>query len=171
MNKLDLSQYRNQLSFKHQIIRFLWGIVWGVFARPLPKSIGSSWKRFLLRLFGAKIDSTAIVYSSALIYYPKNLIMGPYSCIASDVTCYNVDLVTLEDNCTVSQGAHLCTASHNITKTDNPLIVLPIIIKSKSWIAADAFVGMGVTIGEGADRQSTRLNSSHMQTARMPSAA
>lgn len=147
---IDLSKYHNALSLKHQIIRMLWAIVWGLFACPLPRSIGSGWKRFLLRLFGAKIDSTAVVYSSAKVYYPANLIMERYACLASDVDCYNVDIIRIGANTTVSQGACLCTASHDITNPLNPLITAPIIIEDQAWIAADAFVSMGVTIGQGA---------------------
>lgn len=88
--KIDLSRYHNALSRKNQVVRMLWTIVWGVFARPLPRSVRSGWKRFLLRLFGARIDATAIVYSSAKVYYPANLTMGAYACLASDVDCRNV---------------------------------------------------------------------------------
>lgn len=148
--QLDLSQYHNTLSRKHQTIRLLWTVTWSLLAKPLPRSIGSGWKRFLLKLFGAQIDSTAVVYSSARIYYPPNLIMEKYSCIASDVDCYNVAPVRIGANATVSQGAFLCTASHDITDPHNRLITAPIIIENQAWIAAAAFVGMGVTIGEGA---------------------
>ena len=148
--KIDLSQYHNALSRKNQVVRMLWTIVWGVFARPLPRSVGSGWKRFLLRLFGARIDGTAIVYSSAKVYYPANLTMGAYACLASDVDCYNVAPVTIGANSTVSQGAYLCTASHDITDPLNPLVTKPIVIEDQAWVAAGAFVGMGVTIGQGA---------------------
>ena len=119
--KIDLSKYHNALSRKHQVTRMLWMIVWGVCARPLPRRVGSGWKRFLLRLFGAKIDSTAVVYSSAKIYYPANLVMERYSCLASGVDCYNVDLIKIGSNTTISQGAYLCTASHDITDPFNSL--------------------------------------------------
>lgn len=148
--KIDLSKYHNALSRKHQIIRLLWGIVWGLLARPLPRSLGLGWKRTLLRLFGAKIHPTAVVYSSAKIYFPRNLIMDAYSCLASDVDCYNVDVIHIGANTTVSQGTFLCTASHDITNPLNPLITAPILVEDQAWVAADAFVGMGVTIGQGA---------------------
>ena len=148
--KIDLSKYNNSLSRKHQLVRLLWGIVWGLFARPLPRSVGLGWKRMLLRLFGAKIHSKAVVYSSAKVYYPANLIMEAYSCLASDVDCYNVDIIHIGANATISQGAFLCTASHDITNPLNPLITAPIIIEDQAWVAADAFVGMGVTVGQGA---------------------
>ncbi|MDH6312731.1 putative colanic acid biosynthesis acetyltransferase WcaF [Parabacteroides sp. PFB2-10] len=148
--EIDLSRYHNSLSRKHQLIRMLWAIVWNVFARPLPRSIGSGWKRFLLRAFGAKIHSTAIVYSSTKVYYPANLEMDIHACLASGVNCYNVAPIKIGANTTVSQGAYLCTASHDITNPLHPLITAPIIIEDQAWIAADAFVGMGVTIGQGA---------------------
>lgn len=148
--KVDLSRYHNALSRKNQVVRMLWTIVWGVFARPLPRSVGSGWKRFLLQLFGARIDATAIVYSSAKVYYPANLTMGAYACLASDVDCYNVAPITIGANSTVSQGAYLCTASHDITDPLNPLVTKPIVIEDQAWVAAGAFVGMGVTIGQGA---------------------
>lgn len=93
---------------------------------------------------------TANVYASVKIYYPANLEMKAYSCLASEVDCYNVDKVTIGANTTVSQGAYLCTASHDITNPLHPLITAPIVIEDQAWIGAKAFVGMGVTIGEGA---------------------
>lgn len=148
--KIDLSKYHNALSRRNQVIRMLWSVVWGLFARPLPRSVGSCWKRFLLRMFGAKIAPTAIVYSSAKVYYPANLTMEAYSCLASDVDCYNVAPIHLGANSTVSQGSYLCTASHDITNPLNPLITAPITIEDQAWVAAGAFIGMGVTIGQGA---------------------
>lgn len=142
--------YKNRLGRKHQIIRLVWNLVWMLFARPLPRSVGTFWKLFLLRLFGAKVAKSAVVYSSAKVYYPANLIMEEYTCLASNVDCYNVDVIKIGKGATVSQGAYLCTASHNIYSKEHELVTAPIIIENQAWIAADAFVGMGVTIGEGA---------------------
>ena len=148
--KIDLSQYHNTLSRKHQAIRLIWGVVWPMATWFLPRSMGMPWKRALLRAFGAKIHSTANIYSSAKIYYPANLEMDAYSCLASDVDCYNVAKIHIGANSTISQVAYLCTASHDITNPYNPLITAPIVIEDQAWVAADAFVGIGVTIGEGA---------------------
>lgn len=148
--KVDLSKYKNALSRKNQLVRLIWGLVWNFCIRPLPKSAGLSWKRFLLRMFGAKLASTAVIHSSAKIFYPANLIMEENTCLASGVDCYNVNLVHIGANSTISQKAYLCTASHDISNPLNPLITAPIMIKDQAWVAADAFVGMGVTIGQGA---------------------
>ncbi|MBR0457730.1 MAG: sugar O-acetyltransferase, partial [Victivallales bacterium] len=42
------------------------------------------------------------------------------------------------------------TASHDITKGNLPLVFAPIVMEDQVWIAADAFIGMGVTVHQGA---------------------
>ena len=147
---MDIPKYQNRLGLKHQLIRMAWAIVWAIFARPFPRSMCNKWKCFILRCFGAKIAPGTVVYSSAKIYYPANLEMKENSCLASNVNCYNVDVVRIGVGATVSQGAYLCTASHDIYSKEHSLITAPILIESRAWVAAEAYVGMGVTIGEGA---------------------
>lgn len=148
--KIDMSNYRGPLGRKNQLIRLLWSVVWMLFARPLPRSVGSGWKRFLLRCFGAKIHRTARVYSSARVYYPAYLVMEAYSCLDSEVICYNVDMVRIGSNTTISQGTFLCAGSHDVTNSHYPMITAPIIIEDQVWIGVKAFIGMGVTVGQGA---------------------
>lgn len=150
MNKVDLSKYNNTLSRKNQIARMLWTIVWTLFARPLPRSIGRPWKLALVRLFGGKIHPKANIYSSVRIYMPWNLEMHEYACLAPEVDCYNVAKITISAHSTVSQKTYLCAASHDITKPNQPLVTKPIVIADQAWVGADAFIGMGVTIGQGA---------------------
>lgn len=150
MANQDLSEYKNKLGRKHQVIRFIWDIAWLLFARPLPRSFGNGWRLFLLRLFGAKLHRTAVVYSSVRVYYPANLFMAEHSCLAPEVDCYNVDQITIGANTTVSQKTYLCTASHDISQPNLPLIHKPIVIEDQVWVAAEAFIGPGVTIGQGS---------------------
>jgi putative colanic acid biosynthesis acetyltransferase WcaF len=107
-------------------------------------------RNLLLRAFGAHLPLHVMVYPSAKVFAPWNLVMGRYSCIGPKVEIYNKATVELGDNCVISQGAKLYTASHDITSPTHDLIIAPITIEKQSWIAADAFIGMGVTIGEGA---------------------
>ncbi len=149
-NKIDIAHYHNELSRKNQLLRLVWSIVWPLGTFFLPRSVGRIWKNFLLRLFGAKIAKSALIYSTAKVYYPPFLEMGEYACLASDVDCYNVAPIKIGDQVTVSQGAYLCTASHDITDPLNHLITKAIVIEDQAWIGTRAFVGMGVTIGQGA---------------------
>ncbi|MCL2640384.1 MAG: hypothetical protein FWD53_06030 [Phycisphaerales bacterium] len=148
--QIDLSKYRNALSRKNQLARFVWTIVWTLLARPIPRNFLGSWKRFLLRRFGAKLHPTATIYSNARIYMPWNLEMAEHSCLAAEVDCYNAAKVTIGAHAIVSQKTYLCTASHDITNRLNPLITKPIIIEDQAWIGAAAYIGMGVTVGQGA---------------------
>jgi len=148
--QVDLSTYKNALSRKNQIARFIWSIVWVIFARPIPRSLFNSWKLFLLRLFGARVHKKSVVYSSAIIYMPWNLEMEEYACLGPEVDCYNVGLVKIGSHTTVSQKSYLCSAIHYIEKSNNPLVIQPINVADQAWIVADVFVGPGVTIGQGA---------------------
>lgn len=149
-SKINLSKYKNSFKFSNKAARLLWTIVWAVLVRPLPRRTLNFWKIILLRLFGAKVKSSAVVYSSARIYMPWNLEMDEYSCIASEVDCYNAAKIQIGAHSTVSQKTYLCTATHDINKSNIPLITLPITIEDQVWIAADAFIGPGVTIKQGS---------------------
>lgn len=148
--KVDLSKYQDSYSWKHRLTRTLWIMVWTFLARPFPRNMASGWKRFLLRLFGAKIHRTSCVHSSVKIFYPANLVMEEYACLGPGVNCYNAALITVGAHSTVSQGAYLCTATHDITDPLNHLYSLPIEIKDQAWVASEAFIGPGVTIKQGA---------------------
>ncbi len=149
-NSTVLKKYRNSLSWKNRLGRLLWNITSFLLFRPFVSSLFTAWRIFLLRCFGAKIAKGVQVYSSARIWAPWNLVMEEYACIASRVDCYNVDKVVIGRHATISQGAYLCTASHDITLSTHPLITAPIKIEDYAWVATDAFVSMGVTIGQGA---------------------
>jgi len=147
---VNIPDYQNKIDLKNKIARFIWGMVWFLFARPIPRRLLNSWKLFLLRIFGAKIHKHAVVYSSARVYMPWNLEMNEFACIGPEVDCYNVAIIKIGAYSVVSQKTYLCAASHDISKSDMPLISSPIIIEDHVWIAADAYIGMGVTIGQGA---------------------
>lgn len=150
MQKPFKFHFKNKFSFKHKIKIQVWRITWLLLAKPFPRKIFNFWKIFILRVFGAKIHKTAVVYSSAKIYCPWNLVMFENSCIADEVEFYNVDLITIKSSAIISQKAFLCTASHEITDRNFSLITSPIIIENNVWVGACAFIGMGVTVGEGA---------------------
>lgn len=130
--------------------RMVWTACWMLLARPFPKSTLMPWKRFLLRLFGAKVAKNANIYASATIFMPWHLEMKDHACLASGVDCYNAAPVVIGAYATVSQRSYLCTASHNISSRRYEQIEKPIVVEDYAWVAAEAFVGPGVTIGQGA---------------------
>jgi putative colanic acid biosynthesis acetyltransferase WcaF len=128
--------------------RVLWTLAQPLF-RFSPRPF-FGWRRFLLRCFGAKVGHSVHVYPTATIYFPWNLEAGDETAIGERALIYNLGRVTLGARVTVSHGAHVCAGTHDHTKPDFPLLRPPIIIGPEAWICADAFVGPGVTIGEGA---------------------
>ena len=128
--------------------RVLWTLAQPLFRFSPRPCFG--WRRFLLRCFGAKVGHSVHVYPTATIYFPWNLEAGDETAIGERALIYNLGRVTLGARVTVSHGAHVCAGTHDHTKPDFPLLRPPIIIGPEAWICADAFVGPGVTIGEGA---------------------
>ncbi|MEO1283160.1 MAG: putative colanic acid biosynthesis acetyltransferase [Pseudomonadota bacterium] len=108
------------------------------------------WRATLLKLFGAKIQGRVFVYPSTDIWAPWNLSMADGSCLGPRVICYSVGGISLAEHALVSQGSHLCSATHDHRDPKFPLVVGAIAIGPRAWIAADAFVGPGVTVGERA---------------------
>jgi putative colanic acid biosynthesis acetyltransferase WcaF len=139
----------NTLSTQNRILRGVWSVVWLLLYRPTPRPL-HFWRRFLLRSFGARIGKGAHPYPSARIWAPWNLVMEDDSCLSEQVECYCVDKIFLGKRVTVSQYSFLCTASHDYTRSEMPLVTAPIRIEDDAWVTADVFVGPGVTIGEGA---------------------
>ena len=137
------------LTVRGKLARALWQVVWLLLFRPSPVPL-HAWRRFLLRLFGATIEARTTPYPSVRVWAPWNLTMRMHSCLGPYVDCYCVDKVELGRHVTVSQYSFLCTATHDFRKKGMPLITAPIVIQDHAWITADAFIGPGVTIGQGS---------------------
>lgn len=148
--KLELHKYQNRHSLKSKMARAIWNLVWLTLFRPTPRGFFYGWRRFLLRLFGAKIGRGVHVLPSCRIWQPWNLTMKDDSCLSENVDCYSVDQISIGRQAVVSQGAFLCCASHDIASPIMELTYAPVTIGEQAWVAARAFVGPGVTIGEGA---------------------
>lgn len=136
-------------TLRHRVFRAVWSVTWLLLASWTPPPL-HPWRRFLLRLFGAKIASTARIYGSVSIWYPPNLEMGAYSVLGWRTLCYNMNLVRLEDFANVAQHCFLLGGSHDIDDPSFQLITKPIVIGRYAWVAGCATVGPGVTMKEGS---------------------
>ncbi len=133
----------------HQFQRALWNLAWLFLASWTPPPL-RAWRRVLLRAFGAKVAPTANIYGSARIWHPPNLQIGDYACIGRQVTVYCMAKITFDSHALASQGAHLCAGTHDVDGEHFQLMARPIHIGRHAWIAAEAFIGPGVTVGDGA---------------------
>ena len=109
--------FKNRLPMANRLGRRLWQVTWLLLFRPSPTPL-HAWRRFLLRLFGARIEPGALPYPRCRIWAPWNLHMAVNSCIANDAECYSVACIYIGANASISQYAYLCTASHDIDSAD-----------------------------------------------------
>lgn len=136
-------------TFSNQFYRFLWSVcslfLFRLSFRPL-----HAWRRLVLNSFGANLHPSARVYPTTVIYDPRKLTMGPNSCLADHVICYNVDHVHISSGSTISQYTHLCTAGHDITAADFPLKSAPIFVGSDVWVCANCFISPGAVLANNS---------------------
>ena len=109
-----------------------------------------AWRRWVLRLYGAKLGDHVCIQRTARIESPWNLQMGRYSSIGEHAWIYSLAKINIGEFAMISQRAFLCTGTHDYTQPQMPLVAEPIIVGRGAWIAADVFVGPGITIGDNA---------------------
>jgi putative colanic acid biosynthesis acetyltransferase WcaF len=109
-----------------------------------------SWRRTLLRLFGAKIGRKVLLRPTARVTFPWKVEIGDFSWIGDHVEVYSLERITIGRHSVVSQRSYLCTASHDMHDLAFAYVTGPINIGDQVWIASDVFVAPGVAIGRGA---------------------
>ncbi len=131
---------------RERLLESLWDLV----GLPLMRMTFHNWygvRRRLLNLFGAHVDPTARIRPSVRISYPWRLTVGAHTAIGDHAILFCLGPISIGARCTISQYTHLCSGSHDYTSRSMTLVMEPIVIESDAWIAADVFVGPGVTIG------------------------
>ena len=108
------------------------------------------WRRWLLRLFGATIGEGVLIRPTVRVTYPWKLTVGKHSWVGDFVELYTLGEIAIGDNVVVSQNSYLCAASHHHEIPSFDIFEGPITIESEAWVAADVFIGPGVTVGRAA---------------------
>jgi len=147
---IDLGKYSAPLFERGRsaLVESLWIFTQAIFvSSPCP---GVAMRRFLLRVFGARIGPEAVIKPGVRVKFPWKLEVGANTWIGENVWIDNLAPVRIGSNCCISQAAYLCTGSHNWSEPTFDLIVGAIEIRDGAWIAAKAIVSPGVIVGEGA---------------------
>ncbi|WP_348634882.1 WcaF family extracellular polysaccharide biosynthesis acetyltransferase [Winogradskyella sp. SYSU M77433] len=142
--KTDLSSYNNSWYQPGSKLKCL---IWYLFNFVFLKAswnVFSGLKVFILKMFGAQIGKGVVIKPNVNIKYPWKLKIGNYCWIGEEVWIDNLDIVTIEDNVCISQGALLQCGNHNYKSTSFDLIVAPIYLKEGSWVGANSSVAPGV---------------------------
>jgi putative colanic acid biosynthesis acetyltransferase WcaF len=140
---------KSPYTLKERILRVLWNYL----GQVLFRFTFHNWygvRNGLLRAFGARIESPVRLRPSVLIEQPWNLSIGANSSIGDRAIVYCLGKVTIGRHVSISQGAHLCAGTHDFRQPDMPLLRPPIAVHDSAWVAAEAFVGPNVVVGEGA---------------------
>jgi len=146
--KTNPAGYRNFHTLDHKLRRLAWGFTYYLLFRFSPVFL-VGWRNIILRVFGAKLGR-AWVHPSVKIYAPWKLQVGHESFVGPDVEIYNDFGIEIGQRVVVSQRTFLCSATHDYTDALFPLTGGRIIINDDVWVAAEAFVAPGVTVGTGA---------------------
>ncbi|MEO6387533.1 MAG: DapH/DapD/GlmU-related protein [Croceibacterium sp.] len=133
----------------NRVFRVAWGLAWLVLARFTPPPL-HGWRRIVLRAFGAQVGAGSRVHASVRVWHPANLVIGSNVLIGPGARIYNQGRITIGDDSVISQRAHLCASSHDINDDAFQLVLRPVVIGRRCWVAAEAFVGPGVTMGDRA---------------------
>lgn len=132
-------------SASNKLARVAWGVTWLLLARFTPPPL-HGWRRLVLKAFGAQVAKGARVHASVRVWLPVNLELGENCLIGPGVQLYNQGRITIGARTVVSQGAHLCASTHDVNDPHFQLLLRPIAIGEQCWVAAEAFVGPGVTM-------------------------
>lgn len=135
-------------SLANRLVRLAFIVTWTLFARWTPRQLNPL-RIAILRLFGARIAKGAMVAGSARIWLPAHLELGAGAIMGPGVECYAMAMIRIGAGSIISQRAHLCAGTHDHRDPHFQLTARPITIGERCWIAAEAFVGPGVTIGDG----------------------
>jgi putative colanic acid biosynthesis acetyltransferase WcaF len=131
---------------KQKVARMIWAMVETTLFR-LSFHNWYPWRAMLLRMFGAKIGRNARIRRTVRIEIPWNLHLGDDVIVGDGAILYALGPITIGDRVMISQYVHLCAGSHDHRFRSYPQTRPPIKIGEDCWIAAGAFIGPGVTVG------------------------
>lgn len=146
----DLKKFRVPEGFrgKSKTIVQLWWIVEKTFFAMSPQFF-YGWRRFLLRLFGAKIGKKVLIRSSAKFTYPWKVKIGDYTWIGEETTLYSLDNITIGSNVAIAHGVYFNTGLHDYSEENFTISSKKIIVEDECWITNDVYIAPGVSIAKG----------------------
>ena len=127
--------------------------VWMLLGRLVFRCTFRGWygvRRAILRAFGAKVGAGVKLSRSVDIEIPWTLDLGEGCEVGDHAILYALGPITIGARTVVGRYAHVCAGTHDYTSRVFQLLKPPIVIGKDCWIATDAYVAPGITIGDGA---------------------
>jgi len=125
-----------------------WLKMWAKRLLHLPGLVGQSIRHGKLRSEGARIAPSVILSNTRVEGSGRNLSIGNFSGIGRAVLqCH--DSLSIGAYVVINDGVRIITGSHDINSPRYDHMFKPITIEDYVWVASDAIVLQGVTLGRG----------------------
>lgn len=136
-----------------------WQMLWVISSRLVVERTWCppSLRCVVLRLFGAKIGRSVLIRHHVSIHWPWKLEIADNVWIGVDTWLLNLEKISIGSDVCISQGAFICTGSHDVRSPTFEFDNAPVTIEDGAWISARATILRGVTIGENSVIGATAL--------------
>ena len=121
----DLSRFRPPADRGPAWFVQLWWLFDALFVRPTPQAL-YPWRRFIWRLFGAKIGHRVLIRPGVRVTFPWKVAIGDHCWIGDNATLYSVANIAIGEHSVISQEAYLCAGTHDHCDISFPLLAAPI---------------------------------------------
>lgn len=141
MKTVDLTTYERPgyTTGKNIFVHMMWYFVnHAIFCSPYFIHFGL--KRWLLRLFGAKVGKRVIIKPKVNIKFPWRLEIGDNVWIGENVWLDNLSSLSIGCNSVLSQNVVVIGGSHDYGRTNFQLITRPVTIEDGVWVCANSTV-------------------------------
>ena len=133
---------------KSKVIVQLWWVIEKTLFAWSPQFL-YSWRRFLLRLFGAKIGKGVLIRPTVRVTYPWKVSIDDYTWVGEDCILYSLGNITIGSHVAIAHGVYFNTGLHDYTSESFDIGAKPVVMEDQSWITNDVYIAPGVTIGKG----------------------
>lgn len=134
---------------KSKVIVQLWWVIEKTLFAWSPQFL-YSWRRFLLRSFGAKIGKGVLIRPTVRITYPWKVSIDDYTWVGEDCVLYSLGNITIGSHVAIAHGVYFNTGLHDYLNENFDIGCKPLVIEDQSWITNDVYIAPGVTIGKGS---------------------
>ncbi len=127
-----------------------WAKVWGKRAFNLIGLLAILIRVWRYKIKGAEIGKLTIISRNKQNFSVRGLTVGSRTFIGSGVVLMLHAKITIGNNVAINDNVQLLTGSHMPCDTDWLMFGKPIVIGDYAWIASNAIVLPGISIGKGS---------------------
>jgi len=106
-------------------------------------------RKSILRILGARIDSSAMLYGGFEVRSPQRLVIGYGSCVGHRATLDARGGLTIGSYVNISTEVMIWTAEHAWNEPDFPGVFQSVKIGDNVWLGPRCIILPGVTLGDG----------------------